>query len=86
MTERQRLVAAAIARGLNGISGAQEIAYRMGYRPARNGILACTRTLRSMEQQGLVGRIAPFDQWSTADWFLTDAGKERFNQAKDGRG
>ncbi|WP_315921599.1 hypothetical protein [Mesorhizobium sp. SP-1A] len=71
LSDREKRVLLAIAKGLNGQSTAQDIAYRLRYRPARSGTLACTKTLRSLEARKIVGRIAPRDQWSSALWFLS---------------
>jgi Fe2+ or Zn2+ uptake regulation protein len=76
ITERQKSIAQAISKGLNGITSADRIAARLGYRPARTGRLAVTKTLRSMEAAGLVHRLPPKDQWDHADWALSDEGKK----------
>lgn len=45
-----------------------EIAWRMGYRPARKGRLAVTSSLRAMERRGDVFRLPPRDRWSIPYW------------------
>lgn len=37
--------------------------------------IAATSVLRALERRGLVHRVAPLDQWSSAHWGLTDAGR-----------
>lgn len=80
VTDRQRRILAAIARGLNGHSGADEIAGRIGYRPARSGRLAVSAMLRRMvdPETGcgpFVVRLPPADRWGHATWCITDAGR-----------
>ncbi len=76
LEERDVRILLAIAAGLNGQLRADDVAHRVGYRPARTGRLAVSGTLRKLERKGLVGRIAPRDQWSTATWFLTIKAKD----------
>lgn len=76
LSDREKRILFAIAKGLNGQNSAQGVAYHLGYRPARSGTLAVTKTLRSLEARGVVGRIPPRDQWSCAYWFLTSIGKK----------
>jgi DNA-binding MarR family transcriptional regulator len=71
LDERGIAILISVSRGLNGHARADDIAHRMGYRPARSGRLAVTGTLRKLEGGGLIGRSAPRDQWSAASWFLT---------------
>lgn len=82
LSERDKMVLLAIAKGLNGQNSAQEVAYHLHYRPARSGSLACSKTLRSLEARGIVGRIPPRDQWSCAHWFLSSIGKKLVGQIK----
>lgn len=82
MNERHIAAAQAVEKCLNGIGTASEISWKMGYRK-NSGRLAVTATLRSMERQELVGRIAPRDQWGHANLFLTTKGKkELIDQAQ----
>lgn len=76
MNARQQQIAEAIAKGLNGIRGADSIARALGYRPARSGRLAVSSSLRAMQRAGLVGRIPPEDQWDHARYFLTEKAKK----------
>jgi hypothetical protein len=55
---------------------AQEVAYRMGYHPARTGILAATSALRALERLGCVYRSPPRDQWACAKWGVLDLGRD----------
>lgn len=80
MTDRQRAILGAMARSSNGQSGADAIAARLGYRPARSGRLAVSSTLRRMVDPetgcGLfVVRLPPADRWDHATWCITDAGR-----------
>jgi len=75
LSVREKRILLAIAKGLNGQNSAQEVSYHLRYRPARSGILAATKTLRSLEARGIVGRIPPRDQWSSARWFLQTKAK-----------
>lgn len=76
MNERQMSIARAIAAAPNGVTNAESIAHRIGFRPARSGILSVTSSLRAMERAGLVGRIPPQDQWCVAKWCLLRKAKE----------
>lgn len=71
LTDREKKILIATQTYPNGICSAQDIAYSLGYRPSKNGILSVTKTLRSLETRQIVGRLAPRDQWSTAKWFIT---------------
>ena len=71
LSDREKRIILAVASGSMNMSSAQDVAYRMGYRPARSGTLACTKTLRSLEKRGIVGRLPPRDQWSSATWTLS---------------
>lgn len=74
-----------IADSPNAQAHADEIARRMGYKPARRGRLAVSATLSRLLGEpthgmygadGLyVGRIPPQDQWGCAIWFLMPAGR-----------
>ncbi|TLX16128.1 hypothetical protein [Rhizobium sp. MHM7A] len=76
LDERNVAILISVSRGLNGQASADDVAHRMKYRPARSGRLAVTGTLRKLEREGFIGRIAPRDQWSTATWFLMPKAKE----------
>lgn len=78
MNSRQILIAQIIQRYPNGIAGADSIAYSLGYRPATNGRLSVSSSLRSMMKAGWVGRLPPRDQWDHAVYFLMPEGKEKF--------
>lgn len=71
LNAREVAILLSVERGLNGLSAAQDVSYRMGYRPSQSGRLAMTRALRALEARNFVGRIPPVDQWSRAYWFLT---------------
>ncbi len=76
LDERGIAILISVSRGLNGNARADDIAHRMGYRPARSGRLAVTGTLRKLEVEGFISRSAPRDQWSAASWFLTPRSKD----------
>lgn len=75
LTERQIKIAGVILRAPNGITNADTIAAHMGYKPARGGRLAVSRTLRIMAAIGVVHRLPPKDQWGHAEWALSPAGR-----------
>lgn len=66
--DRDHAVLAAIRRGRNGQASTDTIAARLGYKPACDGRLAVSSTLRSLERRGLVWRIPPRDRWGHAVW------------------
>lgn len=76
LSERQIAIMRAISGGLNGITSADRISAKLGYRPARSGRLAVSASLRALMKAGVVGRIPPEDQWDHADYFLTPSGRE----------
>jgi hypothetical protein len=61
-------VAALLAEVTTGIA-LDDLAWRVGYRPARRGRLAVLSALRSLEREGLAGyfRSAP-DRWGVMLW------------------
>jgi hypothetical protein len=73
----------AVSRGLNGQARADDVAHRLNYRPARSGRLAVTGTLRKLEREGFIGRIAPRDQWGTATWFLKSKAKDLLKRLQE---
>lgn len=86
LTDRQRRILAAMVRGPMGHSSADDIAYRLGHRPARSGRLAVSATLRRMvdPETGcgpFVVRLPPADRWDHATWCITDAGRAALGEA-----
>ena len=79
ISERHFKIMSSIERGLNGITSADSIAHRLGYRPCVSGRLAVSSNLRAMQRANLVGRIPPKDRWDHAKYFLTKDGKEALN-------
>lgn len=73
MNERQTLIAESL-KFLNDAGiycpSAQMIARRAKLFPSLNYILSVTASLRSLERDGLVGRVPPKDQWDVAGWCL----------------
>lgn len=51
---------------------AADVGHRL--RPRISGI-AATSVLRALERRGLVHRLPPRDQWSTASWASAEAGR-----------
>lgn len=82
MKPRHRAIASTLAALPNGQGTAQDVAHKLGYRPARTGIVAVSATLRAMERGALAGRIPPETQWDSARWFLTQAGKRELVHGK----
>ena len=82
LSEREKRILLAIAKGLNGQNSVQEVAHHLHYRPARTGTLSCSKTLRSLEARGIVGRTPPRDQWSCAYWFLQPIGTKLVQDIK----
>lgn len=71
MTELQSRCAGVLL--LHPHSGADDIAFRLGYRPAMSGRLAVTSALRALERSGVVYRTPPRDRWDHARWGLRKA-------------
>lgn len=78
LTDFQKRALQSMAGLLNHSGSADEIAWRLGYRPASRGRLAVSRALRLLlnpeSHDGAVGRyvvrLAPRDQWGSATWCL----------------
>ena len=84
LTARELKLLRCIGKSLLGLD---DIAHKMGYRPARSGRLAVKKTLMAMVNRHgfttgaygmdskLVVRLPPRDQWDHERWALTSEGK-----------
>jgi hypothetical protein len=77
---------------------AEDIAFRLGYRPARKAIPAATKMCRSINRRfprdgggaeaaahnigKYLSRLPPRDQWSNAKWCITSEGLAEIKAAK----
>lgn len=89
-SERELKLLRSIGKSLRGLD---DIAHKMGYRPARSGRLAVKKTLMAMAKRhgftnnayGMdskyVVRLPPRDQWDHERWALTTEGKLALERA-----
>lgn len=84
MNDRQMQVAGILAKAIMSVE-ADTIAAHMGYKPARSGRLAVSKTLRAMECAGIVFRSPPRDRWDRASWGLTGEGRAALNPSPQPR-